>query len=265
MEAGAVTSDPRRSQSQTSTPVSQQCRLVILYPYPLYPFPLCPPEECQTQGLQLIASGWAHLLETHIEPQQTRKPSSSIAVKAQQRMLSAMRPEPSSPLFTPSSPLSPALNSAPRRSAKNKNSPRPANLVRTSHTTQQTTSMISEEISKQSLQTSASRRFSDAQMALQNFQRELIASATRPSRTVSTAVIYKPLSPKLLPLGSPGPVTPLMLEERGEHLVADAVGRGIGLDERAESVFVERLMHEEQRRQNSPAERASAFSPAGGS
>lgn len=196
------------------------------------------------------------------------------------RTLSTMRAEQSSPLYTPSSLLSPALKSATapisphstaRRSARNTNSLRLANLGRLSHTSQQTTSSTSEEMPKKGLQTSASkhshsRQYSEAQMSLHNFQRELIASASRSSLTVSTTVHYKPLSPKLLPLGSPGPVTPLMLEEEGAgYLVAGAVRRGIGLEESGGRESVERLMHEEDRRQGPQAKRPSAVSRAGGS
>ena len=177
-----------------------------------------------------------------------------------------MRSEQSSPLYTPSSPLSPCLKpamaplsprSTARRSSKNTNSLRLANLGRISQTAQPNTSLISEEMSKQAVQKSASkhhhshsRQHSEAQMALHNFQRELIASATRSSRTVSTTVSYKPLSPRLLPLGSPGPVTPLLLEEEGGYLGAGAFGRGNGLDERGEREFVDRLKQEQDRRQS---------------
>lgn len=190
-----------------------------------------------------------------------------------------MRAEQSSPLYTPSSPLSPVLNSAmtpvsphstARRSTRNTNGLKLSNLGRCSHTSQQTTGLISEEMSKQGLQTTGpkhgtSRRYPEAQMALHNFQRELIASATRSSRTVSTTVHYKPLSPKLVPLGSPGPVTPLMLEEKAGYLAGGTVRREIGLEESGDGEVVERLMHEEDRRQSVHGERPSAVSPAGGS
>lgn len=218
-------------------------------------------------------------MNTLLKPIPKHNPSSSTKVGPSNTINHAV--EQSSPLYTPSSPLAPALNSATtpvsphstaRRSARNTNSLRLANLGRLSHTSQQTTSSTSEAMPKKGLQTSASkhghsRQYSDAQVALHNFQRELIASASRSSLTVSTTVHYKPLSPKLLPLGSPGPVTPLMLEEEeaAGYLVAGAVRRGIGLEESMDREFVERLVHGEDRRQSPQAERPSAVSPAGGS
>lgn len=154
-------------------------------------------------------------------------------------------------------PMSPPRLTA-RRSAKNTNNLRLTNLGR-----------FPDDKSKHGLQTPASkysRQFSEAQLALHNFQRELIANATRSSRIVSTTVDYQPLSPKLLPLGSPGPVTPLVLEEEDGYLLAGAVGRGVKFDGRGERELVECLLGEdEERRRRSPdAERVSARSSAGG-
>ncbi len=88
-----------------------------------------------------------------------------------------------------------------------------------------------------------------------------MAGAARSSRTVATTVLYKPLSPRLLPLGSPGPVTPLLLEEGAGYMVAGAVGRGVGL---GEGELVESLVREEERRGSVQVERAAAVEPAGG-
>lgn len=180
-----------------------------------------------------------------------------------------MRAEQIQPLYVPSSPLSPAPKASitpvspprvtARRSAKNTNNLRLTNLGR-----------FPDDKAKHGLQTTASkysRQFSEAQLALHNFQRELIANATRSSRIVSTTVDYEPVSPKLLPLGSPGPVTPLMLEEEGGgYLLAGAVGRGMKLDGLGERELVECLLREdEEKRRHSPvAERVSTVSLAGG-
>ncbi len=187
-----------------------------------------------------------------------------------------MRTDQPSPLYNPSSPLSPTSKPAPtplsprpttRRGARNTNCLRLANLNRFTHASPQTTSTTADDTSKPSLQTSGSKLshhskpHSDAQMALHNFQRELIAGAARSSRTVATTVLYKPLSPRLLPLGSPGPVTPLLLEEGAGYMVAGAVGRGVGL---GEGELVESLAREEERRGSVQAERAAAVEPAGG-
>jgi hypothetical protein len=50
-------------------------------------------------------------------------------------------------------------------------------------------------------------------------QRELMASTLRPSSPGHAA---KPTSPRLAPVGSPGPVTPLELEQEDGYLVAGA-------------------------------------------
>jgi hypothetical protein len=50
-------------------------------------------------------------------------------------------------------------------------------------------------------------------------QREIMNSALRPSSPGHTA---KPVSPRLAPVGSPGPVTPLELEQGDGYLVAGA-------------------------------------------
>jgi hypothetical protein len=92
---------------------------------------------------------------------------------------------------------------------------------------------------------STPRHYSNAQLQLHNYQRELIASATR-SKTAPTGI--KPVSPRLLPLGSPGPVTPLMLEEEGGYLVAGANNPNPLLGESGQRDLVERLLREESLR-----------------
>lgn len=61
-----------------------------------------------------------------------------------------------------------------------------------------------------------------------------------------------PVSPRLAPLGSPGPVTPLELEGDEEYLTAGRHGSGAVQSEE----LVKKLMQEEvnrRRRSNSPA------------
>ncbi|MCJ1366800.1 hypothetical protein MMC16_005930 [Acarospora aff. strigata] len=183
------------------------------------------------------------------------------------------------PLYTPSSPLSPTPNSAAApvsphstaRSSRNINSLRLANLGRYSHAPHQSIVANPDDMSKPAQQKSTtryqshSRQYSDAQVALQNFQRELIANATRSSRSVATSITYKPLSPRLIPLGSPGPVTPLMLEEDDGYFLAGAVRSGMGLNEGEQRELVERLILEDDRRNNLQTGRVSTVSPAGGS
>jgi hypothetical protein len=89
------------------------------------------------------------------------------------------------------------------------------------------------------------RHYSDAQLQLHQYQRELIANATRGKTSSGCA---RPVSPRLLPLGSPGPVTPLMLEEEGGYLVAGASNQNSVLGESGQKDLVERLIREESLR-----------------
>jgi len=56
----------------------------------------------------------------------------------------------------------------------------------------------------------------------------------------------RPISPRLAPLGSPGPVTPLELEQKEGYLLAGAHQTGAG----EPSELVDRLIREESRRNN---------------
>ncbi len=70
------------------------------------------------------------------------------------------------------------------------------------------------------------RPFSDAQQVLHQQQRELIANATRTPPCTSLGIPNgNPRPPRLHPLGSPGPVTPLMLEDQhSDYLLAGSSG-----------------------------------------
>jgi hypothetical protein len=69
---------------------------------------------------------------------------------------------------------------------------------------------------------------SDSQKALRQYQRDLIANAKLSSRLAAVLGSAKPAAPRLDPLGSPGPVTPLALEEEGDYLAAGAGSISIG-------------------------------------
>jgi hypothetical protein len=67
------------------------------------------------------------------------------------------------------------------------------------------------------------RRTGDVKLKLQQYQREMIAQARLaelPSGAQDQAGSAKPTSPKLQPLGSPGPITPLELEESSGYMAA---------------------------------------------
>ena len=91
------------------------------------------------------------------------------------------------------------------------------------------------------------RHHTDVQKQLHAYQRDIIATAVRNSRGASpNAASAKPSSPKLEPLGSPGPVTPLMLEEQGGYIVAGACSSG--RESTAQDELVDKLIREEARR-----------------
>ncbi|PGH12171.1 hypothetical protein AJ79_04466 [Helicocarpus griseus UAMH5409] len=52
--------------------------------------------------------------------------------------------------------------------------------------------------------------------------RDFVAGAALTPRSLSSSSNTKPSKPRLDPLGSPGPVTPLALEEEGDYFVAGA-------------------------------------------
>ena len=85
-----------------------------------------------------------------------------------------------------------------------------------------------------------------------------MASALSPS--FSNIEERKPASPKLLPLGSPGPITPFELEESGGYLVAGHQRSSGGLLSGGDREAVERMIREEEVRrrregQSSPVAR----------
>jgi hypothetical protein len=110
-------------------------------------------------------------------------------------------------------------------------------------------------------------QLSDAQRKLHKYQRDLITNATRPARLVTAPTLSDPVPPRLHPLGSPGPVTPLTLEEKGDYLTAGAAASAYRLDGGSESELVEAFIRQEQERMKHGGMRsgpAQAVSPAGG-
>lgn len=95
--------------------------------------------------------------------------------------------------------------------------------------------------------------YSDAQKQLFVYHRESIAAAQRDHSPGREA---KPTSPRLVPLGSPGPVTPLALEQEGGYLMA-GVQPGSGNNGAPSDELVERLILEEARQGRGPGEASS--------
>ncbi|KAM0155803.1 hypothetical protein ACHAQE_002288 [Botrytis cinerea] len=110
------------------------------------------------------------------------------------------------------------------------------------------------------------RKSSDVKRKLQKYQKDMIEQARMVHASVvsspgESAPGSKPISPRLLPLGSPGPITPFELEESSGYLIAGQIRSG-GLAEGGlmENEAVARMirMEEERRRregQSSPAAR----------
>ena len=111
------------------------------------------------------------------------------------------------------------------------------------------------------------RQFSDAQAKVHQYQRDIVANATRAaSLTLSPKTIAHPISPRLNPLGSSGPVTPLMLEGGDDYFIAGSLGSPDAQAERGREL-VQRLVQKENERRKYPSRSEShspAVSPAGG-
>lgn len=65
-----------------------------------------------------------------------------------------------------------------------------------------------------------SRQRSDVKKKLQQYQRDMVEQAALAGRMQVPGM--KPISPRLLPMNSPGPVTPMELEESAEYLAVGA-------------------------------------------
>ena len=125
------------------------------------------------------------------------------------------------------------------------------------------------------------RHISDAQKQLQQYQRDLIANATRGSGPLTADEgLEKPDTPHLRACGSPGtgPATPLTLEDPGDYLSAGMtrsvnpfstglLGVSVGTADSLPRDFVDQLLlHEESRQVSGMSSKGGspAVSPAGG-
>ncbi|MCJ1381862.1 hypothetical protein MMC17_004974 [Xylographa soralifera] len=113
------------------------------------------------------------------------------------------------------------------------------------------------------------RQFSNAQQKLKSYQRELLTNATRASLAASMVSLVPngdetPKAPHLLPHESPGPATPMMLEDQGDYMTAG--GHGLSLGEGSPREQVDKLIRYENERRMGLHSGASspAVSPAGG-
>ena len=113
------------------------------------------------------------------------------------------------------------------------------------------------------------RQVYDAYKQVQQHQDDFVNSARNAFRNAGNAPLPQPSSPRLNPLGSPGPITPLTLEEQSDYFVTGPrkgpTSASKGYNERREIVErmigleKERIRHPERLERHSPA-----VSPAGG-
>ena len=109
------------------------------------------------------------------------------------------------------------------------------------------------------------RHQSDARLMLKQHQRDLITSATRPTNSpIMPGGSKTPRGPHLQPRGSPGPATPLALDEQVDYMTAGLNGTALG--EGSSRELVDRMIgYESDRRAGLHSGPSSpAVSPAGG-
>lgn len=192
-----------------------------------------------------------------ISPTQNRV-AESLAMTSR----SSQQPPPSSPL-SPSRPhftFAQEQRQPPRRPQQKLNLTglgryHPVNFQKTADSNVPSPSRNTRGIASQS-------RGSDAQQKLQQYQRDVVANFTRASQSAhSPNPSSTPISPRLDPRGSPGgQITPLMLENQGDYLLA---GSGLSATSPGGRELVERLVQKEnERRQNHPDARSGSLSPA---
>ena len=105
------------------------------------------------------------------------------------------------------------------------------------------------------------RQYSDAKQQIYRYQRDIVANATRAARlTLSPKDIESPSSPRLHPIGSPGPVTPLALESEVDYLMARDTGSRSSTKNHGRDL-VESLVQKENERRVHP-QGAESLSPA---
>ena len=145
--------------------------------------------------------------------------------------------------YTPSSPLSPTMNpstrpispqparSRARHSPKSSKSMRLGNLPRYHPAVFQSQSQTSEPTSNPRSPTSPllvsggqPRLTVDSPGLMRQYQRELLARADVSSRIAASPYTAKPDAPRIDPANSPGPVTPLVLENSGDYFMVAGGG-----------------------------------------
>lgn len=189
-----------------------------------------------------------------------------------QRGFPAMGPRPGSPLhqYTPSSPLSPKLSAQSTSSIDHQSDRRPprnmtiAGLPKFHPANFPSRDAIpSSRNSRPTHSYARPGRGSDAQQKLQQYQRDVIASATQSSRSILPENPgCKPSPPRLTPLRSPvDPMTPLALEGGDDYMLARSRSMSPGVKNGDGRELVERLVRRENERRNHPEARSGSVSP----
>lgn len=207
-----------------------------------------------------------HIAQTSPKHLTNTAPSRGLSPVRSSRISSSTQRMPSprsSPAIRPQSPLSPRYESSSQRfeplqppSPRNMNSrtgnsqrrantntlklpalPRfhPANFQSTNSSTVNTPDSNVGSPQPPASPRTHQRVISDAQKQLLYYQREMISVAHRSSTPTQ---MDNPASPRLAPMGSPGPVTPLELEAEDEYLSAGARSSG-----RTDAVQPDELVH----------------------
>ena len=188
--------------------------------------------------------------------------------------VSMHRQRPSSPLSPaappPLSTISPSAQQSSSRKSRQSTTKPTANLrlnpLPRFHPANFETPSPSPNMSRQNPHSSPAkphhRQFSDAQHKLQQYQRDVVAAsaARAASLSKSPSVTAKPNAPRLDPMGSPGPVTPLMLEPADDYLGASTLGSPGSRPDRGREL-VQRLVDKENERRRYPR-RSESLSPA---
>ena len=105
------------------------------------------------------------------------------------------------------------------------------------------------------------RQYSDAKQQIHRYQRDIVATATRAARlTLSPKATQSPSSPRLHPIGSPGPVTPLALESEVDYLMARDTGSPSSTKNNGRDLVESLVRKENERRVHT--QRAENLSPA---
>ena len=106
------------------------------------------------------------------------------------------------------------------------------------------------------------RQGSEASQQLHQYRRALVDSASMAARSLMSPNLSKPSPPRLHPLGSPGPVTPLVLEGQDDYLMGGSATSPRSFTAKEGSELVDRLIREEHDRNTHPGIRSARHSPA---